>query len=219
MTLSILTVPGYRGSDEHHWQTWLEQQSGQCTRVQTIDWHKPVLHHWSREIIRTLDSSPLPLLIVAHSYGCLASVVAAEQRPNKVAGLILAAPASPERFGLFGRRHNQQQPDIARYLPQRLHTHGVLIASRNDPWMDFRHAWAWSKRWGLTFVDAGHAGHINSESGHGAWPLIREITDAVHHSVMQCRRGKPAMLSYPVFASAAAQQQGPQAQHSRAPLH
>ncbi|HAO26352.1 MAG TPA: alpha/beta hydrolase, partial [Methylophaga sp.] len=25
MKTKILTVPGYHGSDENHWQTWLEQ--------------------------------------------------------------------------------------------------------------------------------------------------------------------------------------------------
>ena len=36
--------------------------------------------------------------LVAHSYGCLASVVAAADRPERVAGLLLVAPPEPDRF-------------------------------------------------------------------------------------------------------------------------
>lgn len=199
MSISILSVPGYKGSGEQHWQTWLEPQLNNCQRVGNIDWNRPILHNWSKEIIRAIDNSKDKVLVIAHSFGCLASVLAAGQRQHKVAGIILVAPADPGRFGLFGYKESERDAGIASFLPETLMIPGLMIASRNDPWMNFKHAWAWSRRWGLTFMDAGLSGHINVESGHGAWPLIRHITDSMLDSINYRNQGLPAMLSYPVY--------------------
>ena len=203
MSIRILSVPGYKGSSEQHWQSWLEPQLKNCQRISSIDWDRPVLHNWSKEIVCTIDNSPDKVLLIAHSFGCLATAMAAEQRPGRVAGIILVAPADPQRFGLFGHNETASSQSIAPFLPETLAIPGVLVASRNDPWMPFRHAWAWSKRWNLTFIDAGEAGHINTESGHGPWPLIRLITDSVIDSIRHRQQGKPAQLSYPLFSQQA----------------
>jgi len=179
MTLNILIVPGYRGSGEAHWQSWLESQMPEAKRVQGIDWDKPIVHNWAKEIVRTLDENPEPTIIIAHSFGCLASAMAIANRPQQVVGAILVAPANPERFGLFGARdeQNKQVPSIAQYLPvNTLNTCGLIIGSQNDPWMKLEHAYAWSQRWKLGFFDAGAVGHINVESGFGPWPLIKTFT-------------------------------------------
>jgi predicted alpha/beta hydrolase family esterase len=34
----------------------------------------------------------------------------------------------------------------------------------------YEHSEALARDWGATLVDAGPAGHINGESGHGPWP-------------------------------------------------
>lgn len=201
MSIRILSVPGYKGSGERHWQTWLEPQLNNCQRIDTIDWNRPILHNWSKEIIKVIDSCSEKVLLIAHSFGCLASVLATEQRRHKVAGVILVAPADPERFGLFGYKESEATASLASFMPENLNVPGILIASRNDPWMSFKHGWAWSKRWGLTFVDAGLSGHINVESGHGPWPLIRYITDSLLDSIELRIKGVPAMLSYPLFES------------------
>ncbi len=203
MSIRILSVPGYKGSGEQHWQTWLEPQLNNCQRIDTIDWNRPILHNWVKEIVRAIDSRPEKVLLIAHSFGCLATAMAAEQRPGMVTGIILVAPADPQRFGLFGHKETEGGQSIASFLPETLAIPGVLVASRNDPWMLFRHAWAWSKRWNLTFIDAGEAGHINAESGYGPWPLIRLITDSVIDSIKHRQQGQPARLSYPLFSQQA----------------
>lgn len=182
MSFNILIVPGYHGSGEAHWQTWLEGELPGAHRVTGIDWEQPVLHAWRKSIIRALDSSPKQTVIVAHSFGCLASALAIAQRPQSVAGAILVAPADPERFGLFGARIEQHSASasIAQYLPgSALNTLGLVIGSENDPWMKLQHAYAWATRWGMTLYNAGHAGHINVESGFGPWPLIKLLTKSL----------------------------------------
>lgn len=182
MRSDILIVPGYHGSAETHWQTWLERELPSARRVSGIDWEQPILHNWARSIMRDLDSVARPTIIVAHSFGCLATAMAVSQRPQQVIGLILVAPADPDRFTLFGARKDYlaQNPGIAAYLPNGpLNTLGLIVGSRNDPWMKLQHAYAWACRWKLAFHDTGFAGHINVESGYGPWPLIKIITQSM----------------------------------------
>ena len=46
----------------------------------------------------------------------------------------------------------------------------VLVGSRNDPYCGWERARGFAADWGAVFVDLGHAGHINAESGLGDWP-------------------------------------------------
>ena len=186
MTSPILIVPGYHGSGEGHWQTWLEGELRFCHRVSGIDWERPQVHLWAQEIRREVLASREPLVIVAHSFGCLATSVALEGLSDKVAGVIFVAPADPERFTITGPRLNEAAnlPSIAQYLPDTpLEVAGLLIASQNDPWMKCQHAYAWAKRWGFEFFNAGMVGHVNVESGHGEWPLILKIVNAMRDAV------------------------------------
>lgn len=182
MSLDILIVPGYHGSGDAHWQTWLQQQIPSARRVSGIDWDQPVVHNWAEAIIRELETSTRKTVIVAHSFGCLASAMAIANRPDHVGAAILVAPADPQRFGLFGARegHLADYPSIAEQLPdESLNVPGLLIGSRNDPWMKLGHAYAWSKRWKLGFHDAGEVGHINVDSGFGPWPFINLLTTSL----------------------------------------
>ena len=182
MSLNILIVPGYHGSGDAHWQTWLQQQIPGARRVTGIEWDQPVLHNWGKAIINELEANSQQTVIVAHSFGCLATALAIANRPRYVAGVIMVAPADPDRFTLFGARTGvfASHPSIASQLPdQALGTPGLVIGSRNDPWMKLQHAYAWSKRWQLGFHDAGHVGHINVESGFGPWGLIKLFTESL----------------------------------------
>ncbi|MFM2443489.1 MAG: hypothetical protein RJB09_675, partial [Pseudomonadota bacterium] len=46
----------------------------------------------------------------------------------------------------------------------------LLVASRNDPLADYAANEDLAKAWGAALLDAGEAGHINMDSGHGPWP-------------------------------------------------
>lgn len=156
--LNLLIVPGLHGSEEAHWQSQWQQQLPFTLRVQQRDWSKPDLSVWSERVVETarvLDE----FVIVAHSFGVLASVRALPKLGNRVKGLFLVAPAEPAKFGV-----ESLLPATSLNLP------GRLIASRNDPWLSFERAKSLAKRWQLPLIDAGAAGHINVASGHGAWP-------------------------------------------------
>ena len=177
MDQTVLIVPGYRGSGAGHWQTWLEQALPEAHRVGGIDWDQPVLARWAVRVRQAIDAATGQVWIVAHSFGCLASVVAAADRADRVAGLLLVAPADPERFHLLGLRDGRKLfASVAGHLPAApLRCPSMLVASRSDPWLSVAAAQDWAARWGSRFIDVGEAGHINVDSGHGPWPLALNL--------------------------------------------
>jgi predicted alpha/beta hydrolase family esterase len=46
----------------------------------------------------------------------------------------------------------------------------LLVGSRNDPHASYAAVEDLAFAWGAAMLDAGEAGHINTESGHGPWP-------------------------------------------------
>lgn len=173
MQHTTLIVPGFHGSGPLHWQTWIEERLPGAQRVSGIDWEQPVLARWAGAVRDEIDAAPHAVWLVAHSFGCLATVVAAADRPDKVAGALLVAPADPRRFGPLGLRAEDEAADesIADWLPDAaLECPSIVVASSNDPWLSLESAAAWAERWGSRLIDIGDAGHINTDSGFGPWP-------------------------------------------------
>ncbi|MDO9477270.1 MAG: alpha/beta hydrolase [Pseudohongiella sp.] len=188
----VLIVPGFRGSDEAHWQSWLQMQIDGAQRLSGVDWDDPVLSVWAGKIRQQLQRSDNYQWIVAHSFGCLAAAIAVADRPQKVAGVIFVAPADPARFHLLGCRQVHganawHEPAIRQSVikekegvwpvipSQALGVEGVVIASENDPWLTLATAGVIAERWGLDLTNVGQAGHINTEGGYGPWPYIKEL--------------------------------------------
>lgn len=157
---TTLIIPGLNSSGAAHWQTWFESQIPDAIRVIQPDWKRANLAEWSSRVRRDISRRAGPILIAAHSFGALAAVQAAEDYRERIVGALLVAPADPEKFG------------IADLLPDRpLGFPATIVASSNDPWLSIERALGLATRWGANFVDLGDAGHINTESGFGPWPL------------------------------------------------
>lgn len=174
MLQTTLIVPGLDNSGPTHWQSWFQSQLPDARRVRHIDWYAPVLARWATAVRREIDEAPGVVWLVAHSYGCLAAVVAAADRAERVAGLLLVAPPDPERFTPFGLRSAHEAASrggLAAWIPARpLGMPSIVVASRNDPWASFPCSAHWADCWGSLLFDAGEAGHLNVDSGHGPWP-------------------------------------------------
>ena len=205
MTVSpILIVPGFKGSGPGHWQTWLQKQIPDSTRISGIDWNKPVLALWAERVRDQLARATQPVRVIAHSFGCLAAVIAVADRPEQVADIILVAPADPDRFDFTGLK-----PDylpfgsfsLAEALPRRsLHVSGLVVASRNDPWLAFDKAEALAIDWALDVHDAGAAGHINADSGYGPWPDLLRLLERSPNTIPEVatpvlRKGRGGTLA------------------------
>jgi predicted alpha/beta hydrolase family esterase len=50
-----------------------------------------------------------------------------------------------------------------------------LLGSQDDPYCSLARAREFATAWGSEFLDYGHRGHINAESGLGDWPEGREL--------------------------------------------
>ena len=61
-------------------------------------------------------------------------------------------------------------PAFRPYARQKLPFPSVLVASRDDPYSSLADSEALARQWGAQLLDAGSAGHLNAESGHGPWP-------------------------------------------------
>lgn len=156
---TTLIIPGLHNSGHDHWQTWFETHVPGSVRVIQRDWKDANLPDWSGRVRREINRIPGKLFLVAHSFGVLAAVQAAQDHADRIGGALLVAPADPERFG------------VADYLPlEPLAFNSVVVASTNDPWMRHDRAAHWADLWGSDFVSLGAVGHINADSGFGPWP-------------------------------------------------
>ena len=174
----ILIAPGLHGSGPDHWQTRWQERYPLFERVEQPRWDIPDLPAWSDCVGQMLRQSSRPTLIVAHSFGCLASVCRADTDASNLAGALLVAPADPDKFG------------VAEILSQiTLRCPSIVVGSTNDPWMNEHRAAHWARRWGSRFVNAGALGHINAESRLEDWPfglsLLHDLISKIRLPTLQ----------------------------------
>ena len=120
---------------------------------------------WVEAIARSASGAGRPIVFVAHSVGALAVAHAASRLESRdVRGAFLVAPPSDAALLTIVAEPWPATPRA------RLPWPSVLVASRTDPWASAEHSRELAEAWGSTFVDAGEAGRIDAESGHGPWP-------------------------------------------------
>ena len=162
----ILIIPGYTNSGPGHWQTRWEQKLSTARRVGQAEGSKPVCEDWVDNVAGAIREAERPVVLVAHSLGIPTAIHAAREAGLPVAGAFLVAPPDvanpsirPKHLMTFGPYPRNPLP-----FPS------ITVASRNDPFCAFGVAEDIAGAWGSLFIDAGEAGHINEESGHGPWP-------------------------------------------------
>lgn len=168
---SIIIVPGWRDSGLGHWQTLWAERLPQARRVVQDDWHTPTRSAWVARLEETVLEQPGPVVIVAHSLGCITTAHMKPEAAARVRGALLVAPADPERRAVL----SDFAPVPYAALPYR----SILVASSNDPYCPIRLAGAYARAWGSEFVRLQNAGHINVDSGHGEWPLGRALLQSL----------------------------------------
>lgn len=162
----ILIVPGYTNSGPDHWQSRWEAKLSTARRVEQAEWSKPVREDWTARVADAVNASVRPVVLVAHSLGVAAAVQSIPRFSRPVAGAFLVAPPDVANAAIRPRHLMTFGPYDREPLP----FPSITIASRNDPFCDYDVAEDIAAAWGSQIVDAGHAGHINAESGHGPWP-------------------------------------------------
>jgi hypothetical protein len=166
---AILIVPGWAGSGASHWQTIWERDHPEYRRVEQRNWNDVYRPEWVAGLEQAVLAVPEDVLLVAHSLGCLTVAWWAATRGcawRNVRGAMLVAP--PDLVSSPGCL-----PALASFMPvprRPLPFPSVLVASRNDPYATLDAASDLAAEWGSAVIDAGAAGHINVDSGHGPWP-------------------------------------------------
>ena len=167
---TVLLLPGWQNSGPAHWQSrWetLHDAPFHFQRVEQSDWMRPLRGDWMIQLEEAVLAAPGPVLLVAHSLGCMLTAAWAEhsQNTHRVAGALLVAPGDPEREELRAVLKSWS-PIVRKPLP----FPSVLLGSQNDPYCDLARAQGFAQSWGSRFVNYGACGHINAESGLGDWP-------------------------------------------------
>ena len=164
----ILTVPGIDNSGPRHWQSIWEHELDGCARVDLGSWDKPNRNGWVNALNHGIRAAGRPVVLVAHSLGCLAVAWwAAMERPaygDPVVGALLVAPPDVDVAPVDQR--------LAGFAPTPigpLPFPSIVAASRDDPYIHVQRARRLALLWGSQFADAGAARHINAESELGRW--------------------------------------------------
>jgi predicted alpha/beta hydrolase family esterase len=173
----VVVVPGWQGSGDGHWQTWLElrlAEDGRETRRPLFaDVDRPDLDGWLAELRAVLADLPADGYdVVAHSLGAVLWLhhVADPGDSPRAARVALVSPPSPATV----------TPEIAEFFPPPMDVDTVrrgadgtvLVAGDADPWIPegIAAAYGLPLKIATTIVPGG--GHLNTESGFGEWPAV-----------------------------------------------
>ena len=183
---TILLLPGWQNSGPAHWQSRWEALHGD-RRVEQHEWVRPLRGDWSMRLEEEVLAARTPIVLVAHSLGCLlvAAWAAHSRQTARVRAAMLVAPADLDRDDL-----RQTIPGWAPIVRQRLPFPSLLVAAADDPYCAADRSRQLAVDWGARFLDAGdirydtpcaeaavatRAGHLNHDSGLGDWPEGRAL--------------------------------------------
>ncbi|RDE07835.1 RBBP9/YdeN family alpha/beta hydrolase [Pelagibacterium lacus] len=161
-----LIVPGYLGSGEGHWQRHWLARDPRAVLVEQDNWEAPDLDRWLARLGDYVARFPGSTL-VAHSLGVPLVAHLARRHPDlDIARALFVAPADVD---LRVDVHECFRSFVPMPL-NRLSFPVTVAASRNDIYVAFERAASFAVAWGARLIDLGYAGHVNVESGFGAWP-------------------------------------------------
>jgi uncharacterized protein len=175
-TVPTVVIPGWQGSGEGHWQTWLEerlQEAGRETRRPGFaDLDRPELDDWSAALRAAISDLPGGYDVVAHSLGAVLWLhhVSNAARAPQPARVLLVAPPSPR----------SEIAEIANFFPPPLDVDAVragadgtvLVGGDDDPYLPEGIAEAYGRPLKIATTIVPGGGHINPDSGYGAWPAV-----------------------------------------------
>jgi len=176
---TVLFVPGLRDHVPEHWQTLLEGEIAGSRCVPRLLRDKLSRDAWVAELDRTLASIDGPVVLVAHSAGCMITVHWAQHHTRPILGALLAAPPDFELPLPAGYPTQATLLDNG-WLPTpraRLPFPSIVAASTNDPLARYERVESLAASWGSTVVDVGAVGHLNPAAGYGPWPRAIELID------------------------------------------
>lgn len=170
-----LLVPGRGQPRPEHWlRRWAEAHPEYRWAPEPPE-PPLVLRDRVAALDRAVREDDEPVVLIAHSAGCISTVVwAAGHSSGPVRGALLVTPPYIEGYP------PDDPGDIPWVVPRiRLPFPAIVVASRTDPHCTFAQSEQYAADWGAELVDAGDAGHLDTASGYGPWPdgerLLRRL--------------------------------------------
>jgi predicted alpha/beta hydrolase family esterase len=164
MDTPVIILPGIGNSGPQHWQTLWELRHPDWQRVNLGNWDSPICDDWVRALDVAVQACPSPPMLVAHSLACLLVAHWARRSVFAPKGAFLVAVPDPQSASFPATaRGFVPVPMVPFTFPS------LVVASENDPLGSPAHARQCASVWRSAFVEIGKAGHINADSGHGAW--------------------------------------------------
>ncbi|HSM39272.1 MAG TPA: alpha/beta hydrolase [Afifellaceae bacterium] len=164
----ILILPGLTGGGDDYWYDRWAERLPTARRVEQDNWDAPQRDDWVARLVEAVDAATRPVVLIAHSLGTLTVAHAAHELAGRdVRAALLVAPPDIENSD------DEKAAACASFLPvprEPLPFPSFVIASRTDPYCRYEVADDFAAAWGSAVYDAGDAGHINAETGHGPWP-------------------------------------------------
>jgi predicted alpha/beta hydrolase family esterase len=176
---TVVFVPGLREHVPGHWQTLLERKIEGSRCVPRMERDKLSCEAWVDALDATLACIDGPVILVAHSAGCMITVHWALRRERPILGALLAAPPDFESPLPAGYPTLEALLDNG-WLPvprERLPFPSIVAASTNDPLARYERVESFAASWGSRVVDVGAVGHLNPAAGYGEWPRAIELID------------------------------------------
>jgi predicted alpha/beta hydrolase family esterase len=190
---ACLIVPGLGNSGPAHWQTIWEQERADCTRVELGCWDAPVRNVWIGRVDQAVRAAGGPVILVAHSLGCIAVAwwagLLGQDVTSRVAGALLVAPPDVDRA---------DSPEvITRFAPAPmapLPFPALVVGSNNDPYCRAERAREMATAWLADLVVLDDVGHINAASGLGRWSEGQALLDRLMEGDVRRRVTAPAPI-------------------------
>ncbi|MDQ7731003.1 alpha/beta hydrolase [Halomonas sp. SpR8] len=162
-----LIVPGWNGSGQDHWQSHWQTQLPNSSRTQVDSWSHPELNDWVSSLNRAVSQAKGPVVLIAHSLGCVTIAHWAQRHPkllSKIKGALLVAPADVERWSV-----NQRLSGFGPIPMQPLPFPSLVVGSTNDHTASLERIQHFANEWRSAIHIIHGAGHINTASGHTHW--------------------------------------------------
>lgn len=177
---TVLIVPGLRDHVADHWQTSLEAELPGARSVPPLRLNGLSCAARADALEGAFARIDGPVILVAHSAGCLTTVHWARRHPAscaRVQGALLVTP--PDLEASWPDKYPSPQVLAENGwspLPRaRLPFPSIVAASDNDPLASLPAVRGMAAAWGSRLIELGPVGHMNPASGFGPWPLAHDL--------------------------------------------
>lgn len=171
-----LTVPWPDGTGSSRWETLWNVSQQDTHRIVLGMWGDQLRTAWIAHLEEAIRKAPSPVIICAHSLGCLAVAWWARDARKgadmPVAGAFLVAPPDLSKPFL-----QEEFADFAPLPRQALPFPSIVIAGEDSKWIDLHEAAAVAADWNSHFIRVGPTEHLPASNTVGWWERGKQLLD------------------------------------------